>query len=47
MRIVLLSAVIARLLPGVGSHRVTSAGGRFQHASRFVTAKGNDRNAGE
>jgi len=27
MRIVLLSAVIVRTLPGVGSHRVTSAGG--------------------
>ena len=47
MRIVLLSAVIVRTLPGVGSHRVTSAGGRFQHVSRFVTAKGDDRDAGE
>ncbi len=47
MRIGLLSAVIARILPGVGSHHVTSAGGRFQYASRFVTAKGDDRNARE
>ena len=47
MRIVLLSAVIARILPGVASHRVPSDGGRSQHASRFVTAKGDDRDARE
>ena len=47
MRIVLLSAVIARVLPAVGSHRVTAVGGRFQHVFRFVTAKGDDRDASE
>jgi hypothetical protein len=47
MRVVVFSTEGVRILIGAGSHRVTSTDGGLQHLVRFVTVRGEYRDASE